>query len=64
MMETTYTLRLSQLQKITLDLKKYMWQKLKLEKPNISSKVILKPNVAIVVETHFELNMVTIEVDN
>jgi hypothetical protein len=63
-METTYTLRLSQLQKITLDLKKYMWQKLKLEKPNISSKVILKPNVAIVVETHFELNMVTIEVDN
>ncbi len=29
MLETTYTLRLGQLLKITLDLKKYMWQKLK-----------------------------------
>ncbi len=28
MLETTYTLRLGQLLKITLDLKKYMWQKL------------------------------------
>jgi hypothetical protein len=33
MLETTYTLRLSQLQKITPDLKKYMWQKLKPYKP-------------------------------
>ncbi len=41
-----------------------MWQNLKLEKPNIASKVILEPSVAIVVETHIELNIVTIEVDN
>jgi L-2-hydroxyglutarate oxidase LhgO len=35
MLETTYTLRSSQLLKITPNLKKYMWQKLKLEKTNI-----------------------------
>jgi hypothetical protein len=34
MLETAYTLKLSQLLKITLDLKKYMWQKLKPKKPN------------------------------
>ncbi len=33
MLETTYTLRLNQLLKITPDFKKYMWQKLKLKKP-------------------------------
>jgi hypothetical protein len=36
-----------------------MWQKLKPKKPNIAIKVILKPNVA-----QFEINIVTIEVDN
>jgi hypothetical protein len=35
MLETIDTLKLGQLLKITLDLKKYMWQKLKPEKPNI-----------------------------
>jgi len=35
MLETTYTLRSSQLLKITPNFKKYMWQKLKLEKTNI-----------------------------
>jgi hypothetical protein len=34
MLETAYTLKLSQLLKITLDFKKYMWQKLKPKKPN------------------------------
>ncbi len=38
MLETIYTFRLGQLLKITLDLKKYMWQKLKLKKPNIATK--------------------------
>jgi hypothetical protein len=38
MLKTTYTLRLSQLLKITPNLEKYMWQKLKLEKPNIVTK--------------------------
>jgi hypothetical protein len=64
MMETTYTLRLGQLLKITPDLKKYMWQKLKLEKPNISSKVISKPSVATVVESRSEISNVAIESNN
>jgi hypothetical protein len=41
-----------------------MWQKLKLEKPNITTKTILKPNVAIVIETHFKVDTTTIGVDN
>ncbi len=52
MLKITCTLRLGQLLKITLDLQKYMWQKLKLEKPNVTSRHILKPSVAIMVETH------------
>jgi hypothetical protein len=41
-----------------------MWQKLKLEKLNISTKQILKPNVTTMVETHVELDITIIEVDN
>jgi hypothetical protein len=63
-METTSTLKLGQLLKITLDDKKYMWQKLKLEKPNIATQVILDFNVAIVVETHSKVDTVVIKVDN
>jgi hypothetical protein len=63
MMETTYTLRLSQLLKIAPDLKKYMRQKLKPKKPNIATQVILESNVTIMVKTHSELNIATIEVD-
>jgi hypothetical protein len=33
MLETTYTLRLGQLLKKALDLKKYMWQKLSQKNP-------------------------------
>jgi hypothetical protein len=63
MLDTTYTLRLGQLLKITPDLKKYTWQKLKLEKPNIATKQILEPSVAIVVETHIKLDTTTRGVD-
>ncbi len=49
---------------IAKDISKYMWQKLKVEKPNIRTKQILKPSVAIVVETHSELNTITIKVNN
>jgi hypothetical protein len=38
MLETTYTLRLGELLKIAPDFKKYMWQKVKPEKPNIATK--------------------------
>jgi hypothetical protein len=41
-----------------------MWKKLKQKKPNITTKQISKPNVAIVVETHSELDIATIKVDN
>jgi hypothetical protein len=64
MLETTYTLRLSKLLKVTPDLKKYMWQKLKLEKPNIATKTILEPSLAIIIETHSKVDITTIEVDN
>jgi hypothetical protein len=64
MLETIYTLRLSQLLKIAQNLKICMWQKLKLEKPNIATKMILEPNVATMVETHFEIDTTTIELDN
>jgi hypothetical protein len=64
MLEMTYTLRLGQLLKITPDLKENIWQKLKLEKPNIAIKQISKPSVAIMVETHSKLDIVAIEVNN
>jgi hypothetical protein len=38
MLETTYTLRLGQLLKITPNLKKYMWQKLKPKNLNVATK--------------------------
>ncbi len=50
MLETN-TLRLGQFLKIAPNLMKYMWQKLKPEKPNIATKIISKPNVTIVIET-------------
>ncbi len=49
---------------IVEDITKYMWHKLKVEKPNIFTKKILKPSVAIVVETHSELDTIVIEVNN
>jgi hypothetical protein len=64
MLDTTYTLRLGQLLKITPNLKKYMWLKLKPEKPNIITKMILEPSVATMIETHFEVHTTTIRVDN
>ncbi len=63
-METTYTPKIRQLLKIAPDFKKYIWQKLKTKKPNITSKMILKPSVATMVETHFEIDTPIIEVDN
>jgi hypothetical protein len=64
MLETTYTLRLGQLLKITLDFKIYMWQKLKPKKSNIVTKVILKPSVVTMVELHSKVDTVIIKIDN
>jgi len=41
-----------------------MWQKLKPKKPNINTKVISELSVAMVIETHFKVDIVTIKVDN
>jgi hypothetical protein len=41
-----------------------MWQKLKPKKPSVTIKVILKANVAIMIETHFEVDITTIKVNN
>ncbi len=64
MMETTSTPKLNQLMKMARNFKKYIWQNLKPKKPNITSEMISKPNVATMVETHFEINIVVIEVNN
>jgi hypothetical protein len=64
MLKTTYTLKLGQLLKIAPDLKKYMWQKLKSKKSNITTKHISKRNVTTMVDTHSKLNPITIKVDN
>jgi hypothetical protein len=50
--------------KNTPNLKKYMWQKIKPWKPNITIKVISEPNVAIVIKTCFKVDATTIKVDN
>jgi hypothetical protein len=41
-----------------------MWQKLKLVKTNITTKVISKPSVTTVIQTHTKVEIVAIEVDN
>jgi hypothetical protein len=41
-----------------------MWQNLKLEEPNIAIKMISDPSVAIVIETHFGVHFIVIELDN
>ncbi len=41
-----------------------MWQELKPKIPNITTKVILEPSVAMVVETHSKVDTAAIEVDN
>jgi hypothetical protein len=64
MLETTYTLRLGQLLKITLDLKKYMWLKLKQKKSNIATKVTSEPSVATMIKTHCAIDIVVIEINN
>jgi hypothetical protein len=45
MLETSYNLNLGQLFKITLELKKYLWQKLKLEKIHNLSTATAKKQV-------------------
>jgi hypothetical protein len=42
MLKTNYTLNLGHLIKITPNLKKYLWQKMKIDKPQMNIKAINK----------------------
>jgi hypothetical protein len=64
MLETTYILKLGQLLKVAPNFKKYMWKKLKLEKPNITTKTILEFSLDIIIETRSKVDTTTIKVDN
>ncbi len=50
--------------KIAQDLNKYVRQKLEPEKPKITIKMISKPNVATMIETHSKIDTIAIKVDN
>jgi len=49
MLETNYTLNLGQLIKITIDLKKYLWQKMKTNKPDMNTKAVNEKAITFVV---------------
>ncbi len=61
MLETNYILNLGQLFKITHELKKYIWQKLKLEKTQSVSKITTKKQVVFSV---LEVRIAIIVIDN
>jgi hypothetical protein len=47
--------------KIAPNFKKYISQKLKLEKPNTITKVISEPSVATMIETNFKIDIAAIK---
>jgi hypothetical protein len=61
MLEISYTLTLKQLHQITLELKKYLWHKLKLEKTQNVSKVTTYKQVGSSVP---KVRIVVIVIDN
>ncbi len=61
MLETSYTLNVGQLLKITLELKRYFWPKLKLEKTQNVSKVTTKKQVDSIVQ---EVGTTVVAIDN
>jgi len=61
MLETSYTLNLKQLHKIALELKKYLWHKLKPEKTQNVSKVTTYKQVGSLVP---KVGIVAIIIDN
>ncbi len=61
MLETSYTLNLGQLLKVALELKRYLWQKLKLEKiQNVSRATTYKQVGSLVLE----LGITIVAIDN
>jgi hypothetical protein len=61
MLETSYTLNLKQLLKITLKLKRYFWQKLKLEKSQNVSKATTEKQVGYLIP---KVGIVIVALDN
>lgn len=61
MLKISYTLNLKQLIKIVPNQKKYMWQKLKVDKPQINIRtIILKATTSIILD----INTITIIINN
>jgi phage terminase large subunit len=61
MLETSYTLNLGQLLKVALELKRYLWQKLKLEKiQNVNRATTYKQVGSLVLE----LGITIVAIDN
>jgi hypothetical protein len=61
MLETSYTLNLRGLLKIVLELKIYLWQKLKLNKTQIVSKTTIEKQFGSLV---LEVRIVVVAIDN
>jgi hypothetical protein len=61
MLETSYTLNLGQLLKIVFELKRYIWQKLKLEKTQNLSNVTKEKQIGFLV---LEVGRVVVVIDN
>jgi hypothetical protein len=61
MLETSYILNLRQLLKIALELKIYLWQKLKPKKIHNVNKVTIEKQVGSLV---LEVGIVTVIIDN
>jgi hypothetical protein len=59
MLETSYTLKFGKLIKITPNLKKYLWYKMKTDKPHMNTKVVNEKTTTFVVP-----NINTIIVNN
>jgi hypothetical protein len=57
MLETSFTLNFGQLIKMAPDLNKYLWYKMKINKPQMNTKVVNEKATTLVV---FNINTITI----
>ncbi len=61
MLETSYTVNLGQKLKMALELKRYLWQKMKLDKPHIVAKLVTQKTIPFVVP---KVAIVVMAIDN
>ncbi len=62
MLETNDTLNLRQLLKILLELKRYLWQEMKLDKPQNVAKAITKKTIPSIIQEVTTINVVMITI--